>query len=70
MRETALELVGARPDHYTKTSLADALGVRREAALGVIAGLFQDGRIGPDKARARLRLVDEAPERSREETLL
>jgi hypothetical protein len=68
--ETALELVGARPDHYTKTSLADALGVRREAALGVIGSLFKDGRIGPEKARAKLHLVYEAPERSRDETLL
>ena len=68
--ETALALVGERPDHYTKTSLAEALGCRREDALGVIGGLLGTGRIGPDRARSRLRLLDEARERSHEETLL
>lgn len=66
--EAALELVTERPDHFTKTSLAETLGGRRQDALSVIGALLADGQIGPDQARAKLRLVGGAREPSHEDT--
>jgi hypothetical protein len=50
----ALALVEGKPGTYTKSSLADALGVKRERAVQVIAQLLTEGRIGPNEPRKRL----------------
>lgn len=56
-RERALALVEGRPDEFTKSSLAERLDMRRQDGLIVVAGLLEQGVIGPDRARARLRLL-------------
>ncbi len=53
-----LDLVAGNPEHYTKNSLAQALGGRKQEALQVIGHLVAEGRLGPDKARAKLSLPE------------
>jgi hypothetical protein len=51
------EVLGAQPDTHTKTSLAEAVGGRKQDALTVIAQLQADGVVIPNQPRAKLRLA-------------
>jgi hypothetical protein len=53
----ALAIVQAEPEVYAKTSLAERLDVRRQDALRLVGQLISEGRIGPHKGRAKLRLL-------------
>jgi hypothetical protein len=58
VREKAISLVAEKPDHYSKTSLAGSLKIRNEDAVSLVRSLLEDGTLGPDKARAKLRLQE------------
>lgn len=58
----AIELVESEPDHYSKSSLANAIKGKRQDVLSVVERLLADGFIGPDKHGARLRITAKEPE--------
>lgn len=55
VEERAIAFVAARPDFYTKSGLADALGIKRKVGWAVVSRLLLDGRLGPNEPRAKLR---------------
>lgn len=61
----AVRLVAESPGMFTKTSLAQGLGRRTEESLGVVTRLLRQGRIGPEKDRAKLYVIAEASEPER-----
>jgi hypothetical protein len=67
MAETALALVADKPDHFTKTSLAESLGCKLQDGLSVVGSLLAEVRIGPDRARAKLRIASDDREASQQE---
>jgi hypothetical protein len=54
LERRALELVGEQRDHYTKSTLAQALGGRKEDSRQVVEGLLRAGSLGPDAPRKKL----------------
>jgi hypothetical protein len=54
LERKALDLVEEQPEHYTKTTLAEALGGRRIDAIEVVGGLLRAGSLGPDAPRKKL----------------
>jgi len=56
LRNNAITLVEEHPRHYTKTSLARALGYT-DIALAVIEELLRSGVLGPDQPRAKLQVM-------------
>lgn len=57
LREKAIALVTAKPDHYTRTSLADALGGKTQTTRAIVRRLVEDGHLGPNEDRAKLRVT-------------
>jgi len=57
----AVSMVEAQPGHYSKTSLANALGGRKEDALQTVSRMIREGKLGPDEARAKLSVEGEFP---------
>lgn len=55
----AVRLVAENPGAFTKSALAERLGARRQEGLSMVGRLLREGRIGPDKPRARLRVLSE-----------
>jgi hypothetical protein len=54
LRERAVDIVQANPSKYTKSSLAGAMGGRRQDNLSAIAQALEEGTIGPNVKRASL----------------
>jgi len=65
-KERALAVLREEPGKHTKTALAERLGLRLAEGLVVVGDLLRDGTVGPDKPRARLRVLGEASEASQE----
>jgi hypothetical protein len=57
-RAKAIQLVADRPETYSKTSLAGALGIRKGDGLGIVEAMLEEGVIGPRRSGAKLRVMD------------
>ncbi len=54
---TVREILGAEPDTYTKTTLAEKVGARKQDAMAIITRLQAEGIVVPTERGAKLRLA-------------